>query len=52
MADKWTRDTDEPVTGASDERLRGVAEDDEFDDMDAGEMDDEEDDEEDDSGTF
>ena len=52
MADKWTRDTDEPVTGTSDERLRSVAEDDEFDDMYAVGVEDEEDDEEDDSGTF
>jgi hypothetical protein len=36
MADKWTRDDDEPMTGAADERLRGVGDDaDEFDDADA-----------------
>jgi hypothetical protein len=47
MADKWNRDDDEPTTGAADERVRGVAdEDDEFDDTDAEDLDEEEDEEE------
>jgi len=46
MADKWNRDDDEPTTGAADERVRGVADDDdEFDDADAEEVDDEADEE-------
>ena len=57
MADKWnrdndgsTRDSDESMTGAADERVRGVSEDDEFEADDAGDMDDEEDEEG--GGTF
>jgi hypothetical protein len=47
MADKWNPDDDEPTTGATDERVRGVAEDDdEFEDVDADDMDDEEEEEE------
>ena len=46
MADKWNPDDDEPMTGATDERVRGVADDDEFEDVDADEMDDEEEEEE------
>jgi hypothetical protein len=46
MADKWKNDPqDEPISGAADERMRGVAdEDDEFDD--AEDLDDEEEEEE------
>ena len=47
MADQWNRDDEEPMTGAGDERVRGVAEDeDEFDDAEAEDLDDEEDEEE------
>ena len=45
MADKKNRDENESVTGAADERMRGVA-DDEFEDVDADDMDEEEDEEE------
>ena len=47
MADKWNPDDTEPATGAADDRMRGVADDEEFDDAeDADELDDEEDEEE------
>jgi hypothetical protein len=47
MADKWNPDDDEPMTGATDERVRGVAEDeDEFEDVDADDLDEEEEEEE------
>ena len=47
MAEKWNREDEEPVTGTGDERVRGVADDDdEFDDSDAADLDDEEEDEE------
>ena len=47
MADKMKRDDDEPMTGAADERVRGVADDDdEFDEVDADDLDDQEDEEE------
>ena len=48
MADKWNSDPDEPVMGGSDEEIRGVAEDDEFED--AGDPD--EDEEEEEGSTF
>lgn len=51
MADKWNRENDESAPGAADERIRGVGEDEEFDDMDADDLDDEEDEEEN-EGTF
>jgi hypothetical protein len=48
MADKKRNsETDEPMTGASDERIRGVAEDDDsFEDDDLAEDEDDEEDEE------
>ena len=48
MADRVNRDDDEPVSGAVDEQVRGVSDDDdEFDDdMDADDLDDAEEEEE------
>jgi hypothetical protein len=51
MADKWNPEDDEPMTGAGDEQVRGVAEDDEeFEDADADDLEEEEEEEE--GGTF
>ena len=50
MADKFTRDDDDPMTGAADERLRGVGDDAaEFDDAD--ELDDADDAEDEEEGS-
>ena len=46
MADKWNPESDEPVTGTADERARGVADDEEFEEVDADDLDDEEEEEE------
>ena len=47
MADKLNREDEEQVSGTSDERLRGVSDDDdEFEEMDADDQDDDEDEEE------
>ena len=44
MADKWNSDRDEPWMGGADEEIRGVSEDDEFEDV--GDSDEDEDEEE------
>jgi len=52
MADKWKNDPDEAMTGGSDERIRGVAgdEEDEFESIE--DLDDEEDEEDEEASTF
>ena len=47
MAEEWNPEDEKPMTGIGDERVRGVADDDdEFDDADAEDVDDEEEEEE------
>lgn len=50
MADKWNSDRDDPVMGGSDEEIRGVAEDDEFEDAEV--LDEDEDEDEEEGSTF